>query len=245
MTSTISIPARAAVVGASGGIGAALVSQLVKNPAFEKIYALARSTTDFDHTGVTRQLLDFNSEASIQQAADQIRSEGPLDLVIVATGILHRDDIRPEKSMADIDAAQMAQVLSVNTIGPALVAKHFLPLLRPEARTVFAVLSARVGSIADNRLGGWLAYRASKAALNMVVKTLSVEQARKRPESLLVALHPGTVKTNLSQPFTSRVADDKLFSPERAADQLLQVIANLPDNASGGFFAWDGKAIPF
>ncbi|MBT8084025.1 MAG: SDR family NAD(P)-dependent oxidoreductase [Woeseia sp.] len=239
-------PARTAVIGATGGIGAAFVSQLAKNSNFEKIYALARSTFHSEHSNVSSQLLDFASESSIETAAEQIRDDGPLDLIIVATGILHRgDEVQPEKSMADIDAKTMAEVLAVNTIGPALVAKHFLPLLRPKTRTVFAVLSARVGSIADNRLGGWLAYRSSKAALNMTVKTLSVEHARKRPESLLVGLHPGTVATNLSEPFTGRVAEDKLFSPERAASQLLDVIEHLPDDASGGFFAWDGKPIPF
>lgn len=239
-------PARAAVIGASGGIGEAFVQQLAEDSAFEHVYALARSTTRFDQACVTRQLLDFNSEASIEQAAQNIHAEGPLDLVIVATGILHRgDDVQPEKSMADIDSAQMAQVLAVNTIGPALVARYFVPLLRPKSRTVFAALSARVGSIADNRLGGWLAYRASKAALNMVIKTLSVEQSRKHPQSLIVGLHPGTVKTSLSEPFTGRVPEDKLFSPQRAASQLLRVIDELPDDASGGFYAWDGKPIPY
>lgn len=239
-------PARAAVIGASGGIGASLVSQLAADPSFERTYALARSPFSFDDPKVSKQHLDFESEPSIETAAGQIEGEGPLDIVIIATGILHRgDNIQPEKSMAEIDAAAMAQVLAVNTIGPALVAKHFLPLMRAGSRTVFAALSARVGSIADNRLGGWLSYRASKAALNMVVKTLSVEHARKHPESLLVGLHPGTVKTGLSQPFTQRMSEDKLFSPARAASQLLRVIDELPDDATGGLFAWDGKPVPF
>ncbi|MGB5247463.1 MAG: SDR family NAD(P)-dependent oxidoreductase [Woeseia sp.] len=239
-------PARAAVIGASGGIGAAFVKELAADPTLEHIYALARTTARFHDARVTEHLLDFNSEASIEQAADRISQDGPLDLVVVATGILHRgDEIRPEKSLADVDAGQMADVLAINTIGPALVAKHFLPLLRADARTVFAVLSARVGSITDNRLGGWISYRASKAALNMVVKTLSVEQARKRPGALVVALHPGTVETGLSKPFTGRVDPQKLFSPTRAAEQLLDVIDALPADASGGFFAWDGKTIPY
>jgi NAD(P)-dependent dehydrogenase (short-subunit alcohol dehydrogenase family) len=239
-------PIHAAIIGASGGIGAALVRRLAERDGSGHIHALARSPVSFGLPQVTCQSLDFFSEDSIRQAAQEIRSAGPLDLVIVATGILHRDKlIQPEKSMADIDAAQMADVFAINTIGPTLVAKHFLPLLRPDSRTVFAAISARVGSIEDNRLGGWISYRASKAALNMVTRTLAVEQARRRPQSLVVSLHPGTVATALSKPFTARVAEDKLFSTERAAEQLLDVIDGLPDDASGGFFAWDGKRIPF
>ena len=246
MTDTGNQPARIAVIGASGGIGSAFTRQLSASHTTERVYALSRSGTSFADSNVTSHELDFDAEQSIAAAADLVAADGPLDLVIVASGILHGDDgLQPEKTMADIDARKMATVLSANTIGPALVAKHFLPLMRPKQRNVFAVLSARVGSIEDNRLGGWLSYRASKAALNMAIKTLAVEQARKNPQSILVALHPGTVDTGLSQPFTSRVAAGKLFSPEKSAQHLLAVIAALSADASGGFFAWDGQPIPF
>lgn len=238
--------ATAAVVGASGGIGAAMTRLLADSGRFRQVWALSRSAAGFDNDRITSRELDFDSATSIESAAEAIADDGPLDFVFVATGILHRgDDIQPEKAMRDIDARQLAQVFATNTIGPALVARSFLPLMRPKARSVFAALSARVGSIGDNRLGGWVAYRSSKAALNMILKTLSIEQSRKRPESIVVALHPGTVATDLSGPFTDNVPDNKIFTPEKAAGQLLDVIDGLGPDDTGGFFAWDGKAIPW
>ena len=139
----------------------------------------------------------------------------------------------------------MSEVFNVNTIGPALLAKHFLPAMRKTGKTVFVALSARVGSIADNRLGGWVSYRASKAALNMVVKTIAVEQARQRPESIVVSLHPGTVDTALSKPFSAGVSENSLFTPEYSAACLLKVIDGLNVTDSGGFFAWDGAGIEY
>jgi NAD(P)-dependent dehydrogenase (short-subunit alcohol dehydrogenase family) len=190
--------------------------------------------------------MDVCDEASIRSGADLARSIGPLDLVIVASGILHRGtQIRPEKSMRTLDADQLIEVMRVNAIGPALVAKHFLPLLRPGRKTVFAALSARVGSIEDNRLGGWASYRSSKAALNMLLRTLSIEHARKRPDSLVVALHPGTVATPLSEPFTRNVAVDCLFTPDESAARLLDVIDGLEPADTGGFFAWDGSTVDY
>ncbi|MDH5622584.1 MAG: SDR family NAD(P)-dependent oxidoreductase, partial [Gammaproteobacteria bacterium] len=162
------------------------------------------------------------------------------------TGVLHRDDaVQPEKTMQALSASAMSEVFAVNAIGPALLAKHFLPVMRRKGKTVFAVLSARVGSIADNRLGGWVTYRASKAALNMVIKTLSIEQTRRRPESIMVALHPGTVDTALSKPFSSGVAEHALFTPEYSAACLLKVIDGLDVSDSGAFLAWDGTRIEY
>ncbi len=170
---------------------------------------------------------------------------GPVDLVIVATGILHRASISPEKSMREMSANAMAEVFAINTIGPALVAKHFLPQLRRGSKSVFAALSARVGSIEDNRLGGWMSYRASKAALNMLIKTLSIEHGRRRPDSIIAGLHPGTVDTALSEPFQKNVPDGKLFTPAQSADYLLSVIDGLKASDTGGVFAWDGARIPY
>ena len=165
--------------------------------------------------------------------------------MIVATGILHNGgDIMPEKSMRDLSARAMSAVFETNCIGPTILAKHFLPHMRKGAKSVFAALSARVGSISDNRLGGWLSYRASKAALNMALKTLSIEHARRFPDALIVGLHPGTVATALSEPFSSNVPAGKLFPPDRAARQLLEVIDSLGPSDTGNTFAWDGARIP-
>ena len=234
------------VVGASGGVGRALVELLTSDPAVHVIHAFSRSSVDWDRKKVRGHILDLTDEGSIDKAANDAARTSPLDLVIVASGILHRDgELMPEKSMRDINSKAVAEVLAINAIGPALVAKHFLPKLRRHHKTVFAALSARVGSIGDNRLGGWPSYRMSKAALNMLIRTVSIEQARLLPESIVVTLHPGTVDTLLSKPFSKRVDASKLFSPTHAATQLLRVINGLEQEDSGGFFAYDGSPIGF
>jgi NAD(P)-dependent dehydrogenase (short-subunit alcohol dehydrogenase family) len=195
---------------------------------------------------VTRHFIDLTDEESIDQAVAAATSAEPLDLVIVATGILHRrDGLRPEKSMGDLQPAAMADVFAINTIGPALVAKYCLPRMRRGHKTVFAAISARVGSISDNRLGGWMSYRASKAALNMIMKSLAVEQARRSPDSVVVTLHPGTVATRLSRPYSQNVPGQQLFTADQSANYLLNVIDALHTRDSGGFFAWDGSGIEF
>ena len=248
MTSLSSFPrdCNVAVIGASGGLGRAFVELLADNDKVGGVYAFSRSPIESDQDNVHGHILDLTDEASISVAANSAAAERPLDLVIVASGVLHRgSEIRPEKSMREIDPQAMAEVFAVNTIGPALVAKHFLPKLSKNHKTVFAAVSARVGSIGDNRLGGWASYRMSKAALNMLVKTASIEHARTRPESVVVALHPGTVATNLSQPFTRRVEPEKLFSPAYSAGQLLQVIDSVGPDDTGGFFAYDKSRVDF
>ena len=237
--------ANVAVIGASGGIGAAFCRALAGSESVGVVHALARSRTEFPNAAIRPSILDMLDEASLAQAAERVSADGPLDLVIVATGILHRDELQPEKALRDIDGEAMLDVLRVNTVGPALAAKHFLPLMRRRGKSVFAALSARVGSIDDNRLGGWVSYRASKAALNQTMKTLAIEHARRRPDGVVASLHPGTVATNLSEPFSSRVPPAKLFKPEIAAAHLLRVIDGLTETDSGGFFAWDGSSIPF
>ena len=159
--------------------------------------------------------------------------------------MLLRKRVMGMKSLFLEHAAGMAELFAVNTIGPALIAKHALPLLRRTSRAVFAALSARVGSIADNRLGGWHSYRASKAALNMLVKNLALELARTHPQALAVTLHPGTVDTALSAPFQRGVVPEKLFTPALSAGALLQVLDGLTPAQSGGLFAWDGAQVPF
>jgi len=238
-------PLRAAVIGASGGIGGQFVSALGDRPGVGDVFAFSRTPDTITTFGVTSAGIDICDEASIAAAARTATEAGPLDLVIVATGLLHDGSLQPEKSMRTLDADAMATVFAINTIAPALLAKHFLPAMRKGTKTVFAALSARVGSISDNRLGGWTSYRASKAALNMTLKTLSIEHARRFPASVVAALHPGTVDTSLSKPFQGRVPDEQLFSASRSAGHLLDVIDRLTPADTGGFFAWDGSRIEF
>jgi NAD(P)-dependent dehydrogenase (short-subunit alcohol dehydrogenase family) len=236
--------ARAVVVGASGGIGSAFVEALARDPTIGRIDALSRRPPA-PGGKVRSGTIDIADEASIEAAAARLGDE-PADLVLVATGILHDDaGLRPEKSWRHLDAAVLERSYAVNAIGPALVAKHLLPRLRRDHKAVFAALSARVGSIEDNRIGGWYAYRASKAALNQLLRTLAIELARKWPEAVCVGLHPGTTDTALSAPFQANVPEGKLFSPAFVAERLLAVVDELDASASGGLYAWDGARLPF
>lgn len=232
--------AAAVVIGAGGGIGGALVTALASSKGFDRIHALSRSPAPQDGV-VVHGTIDILSEASIAAAAARIGA--PVDLVIVATGLLHEAGRLPEKALRELDPVALARAFAVNTIGPALVMKHFAPLLARDRRTIIAVLSARVGSISDNRTGGWYGYRASKAALNMVVRTAAIELARSRPQAICVALHPGTVDTALSAPFQARVPAEKLFAPDRAARHLLGLLHDMTTQDSGRLFAWDGTEI--
>lgn len=226
-------PFEAVVIGASGGIGAALAARLASDPRVTRIHGFSRRSAI---------PLDLTNEASIAAAAASV--EAPR-LVIVATGLLQDAAQAPEKRLADLDPARLARSFQVNAIGPALVLKHFAPRLPREGKAVLAVLTARVGSIADNRLGGWYGYRASKAAANQFVRTAAVELAARRRDAICVALHPGTVDTPLSAPFQRGVPAEKLFTADFAAERLLAVIEGLTAAQTGGFFAWDGRPIDF
>lgn len=228
----------AVIIGASGGIGHAFETALIEEGAFEVVHGFARSRTGAQH-------IDLMDEASIAAAAAHVAKGPPPTLVIVATGLLHDGTRGPEKALRDLDPVWLARVHAVNAIGPVMVAKHFLPLMPRPGRVVFAALSARVGSISDNRLGGWHGYRASKAALNMLVRNLAIEEKRRNDRSIVVALHPGTVDTGLSRPFQGNVAAGKLFDAERAALQLLDVIEGLKPHDSGKLFDFEGLEIPF
>jgi NAD(P)-dependent dehydrogenase (short-subunit alcohol dehydrogenase family) len=242
---------RCCVFGASGGVGAALVEQLAADDAVATVHAGSRRATVDPTTGTGANAarvaafgFDLQDESTIAASAARIAADGPLDIVIVATGLLHRPPtITPDKTYRAINAPSMAESFAVNAIGPALIAKHLLPLLRKDARSVFAALSARVGSIGDNRLGGWHAYRASKAALNMLVRNFAIEMAVTNRQAVVVALHPGTVDTALSKPFQRGVAADKLFTPTQSAKHLLRVIEGLTPADSGRCIAWDGQRI--
>lgn len=245
MTQNVEPHLRTAAVFGAGGIGRALVEAITARGDYDRIFVGARRPTQDWPRHVTPFAFDLTREATIAPAAQMIG--GPVDLVLVATGLLSdaAEGITPEKTFHALDARAMAHVLAVNTIGPALIAKHMLPLLPRERRAIFAALSARVGSLGDNRLGGWHSYRASKAALNMVLVNLAIEMARTHPMAIIAGLHPGTVATELSAPFQRGVAPERLFTPEQAAQHLLAVLDQLGPPDSGGTFAWDGQRLPF
>ena len=228
----------AVVIGASGGIGEAFKAALIEEGKFAVVHGFARSRAGSQH-------LDLLDQASIAAAAAQVAAGPPPTLVIVATGLLHADGKGPEKALRELDPDWLARVYAVNAIGPALVAKHFLPLMPRTGRAVFAALSARVGSISDNRLGAWHGYRAAKAALNMLVRNLAIEERRRNDRAIVVTLHPGTVDTALSRPFQGNVQPGRLFDRTRAALQLLDVIEGLNAPDSGKMFDFEGKEVPF
>ena len=219
---------RALVVGSSGGIGGALV--------------VALRAQGMEVTGLSRgeHGLEVTEEASVMRLLGAL--EGPFDLVLVATGALVLEGVGPEKTLKAVTAEGLARAFAVNAIGPALVMKHALRLMPRDRLCRLAVLSARVGSIGDNHLGGWYGYRAAKAALNQLVRTAAVEAARTHPQSVLVALHPGTVETGLAP---AQRAGHPAVSPEVAAANLLRVLEGLGPSNSGGFFDWQGKAVPW
>lgn len=223
---------RALVLGASGGIGAALVDSLRSDPRCASVIKLSRST---------QPALDLADAESIERAAAGLAGQGPYHLIINAAGVLHDADFMPEKRLGDLSYDQLLRTFQVNTFGPALVLRHFSGLL-DRHRGVLAMLSAKVGSIGDNRLGGWYSYRASKAALNMLIRTASIEVKRSRPNAVLLALHPGTVNSALSQPFRGAEIGRP---PADAAADLLRVIDGLGPEASGSFHAYNGEPLPW
>lgn len=245
----------ALVQGASRGLGLAFVEALLGDERYGQVIAASRRPGDspelsalLERHGGRLKLaaMDVTDEAGIAAAADALAPHcEPLGLLLNCAGVLHEDGAVPEKRLADVSAASLGRAFAVNAAGPLLVAKHFARFLPRRGRSVVANLSARVGSIGDNGLGGWYGYRASKAAQNMMTRTLAIELGRRHRDLVCVALHPGTVDTSLSRPFQRNVPDEKLFTPARAARQLLEVLDGLGPADSGGFFAWDGAAIPW
>jgi NAD(P)-dependent dehydrogenase (short-subunit alcohol dehydrogenase family) len=223
---------RALVIGASGAIGGAFVAALRDDPRCALVVGLDRHS---------QPAIDFADEPSIAAAAETLALQGPFQLIINAVGILHGEAFMPEKKLADLNYDQLLETFRVNTFGPALVLRHFSRLLDRQ-RGVLALLSAKVGSIEDNRLGGWYSYRASKAALNMLLKTAAIEVRRSHPNAVLLALHPGTVNSRLSQPFRGAEIGR---APAVAARQMLAVIDGLGPEASGQFHAWSGERLPW
>ncbi|MEH6563987.1 MAG: SDR family oxidoreductase [Halopseudomonas sp.] len=222
---------RALVIGSSGALGQAFCAQLRSDTGCAQVTELSRHTLP---------ALDLTDPPSIAAAAQALADQGPYQLILLATGILHAPCIAPEKSLAAIEADALQRVFQINSLGPALVLRHFLPLL--DASGAMAVLSAKVGSIEDNRLGGWYAYRASKAALNMLLKTAAIEHARQRPKARLLSLHPGTVVSKLSEPFRGAA---NARPAAQAAAELLRVIDQSSAQDSGGFFSYQGERLPW
>jgi NAD(P)-dependent dehydrogenase (short-subunit alcohol dehydrogenase family) len=222
----------ALVIGASGGIGAAFLQILKDHPQCGHVIGLHRKS---------QPAIDFENEASIAAAAEELRPFAPFHLIINAAGILHTDEWMPEKKLADLQFAQLQKTFQINTFGPALVLRYFSPLLDKD-RGVLAMLSAKVGSIGDNQLGGWYSYRASKAALNMLVKTASIELKRSHPNALCVAVHPNTVNTPLSKPFRGEQIGRPALS---AAQDMLTLLDSLTASDSGEFYAYDGEHLPW
>jgi NAD(P)-dependent dehydrogenase (short-subunit alcohol dehydrogenase family) len=245
------------IQGASRGIGLQFVRQCLAESRVGHVLATCRSPADAADLAVlagtaparlTVLPLDVTDDASIAAAAAAAtHTVSRLHLLVNCAGVLHEaaSRLRPEKRLADVRPESLARAFAVNAIGPLLVARHFEPLLAHADRAVFASLSARVGSIGDNRLGGWYAYRASKAAQNMYTRTLAVEWTRSHRNVVCVGLHPGTTDTGLSRPFQANVPEGKLFGVERAVSQLLQVIDRLQPADTGQFFGWDGERIPW
>jgi NAD(P)-dependent dehydrogenase (short-subunit alcohol dehydrogenase family) len=237
------VPATACVFGASGGIGRALCEGLAA-AGCARIYAGSRRGEGPEGAQFQHFAFDLADEASIAAAAAMMRPAPP-QWVIAATGVLTLPDgTGPERSYKRLDPAAMAEVFALNTIGPALIAKHMLPLMPRGEGFTFAALSARVGSISDNRLGGWHSYRASKAALNMLLKNFALEMARTHPESVIVGLHPGTVDSALSAPFQSGLAEGQLTAPDVAAASLIGVLSRLTPAQSGRVFDFRGEEVP-
>jgi len=233
-----------AVIGSSGAIGNAISNRLLEDDSVETIYKFSRSQKSEGNQKEKNFFIDIEDENSIKKSTENIPEDIKFDMIFVATGILHNDDdIFPEKSIKDINADKLKRVLSINTIGPTLVGKYFIPYLNNKNKSIFAFLSARVGSISDNKLGGWYSYRASKTALNQIIKNFSIEIRRSNPNAIFVGLQPGTVKSYLSKPFQKNVKAENLFTPHYSAEKLLEVINNLDKDDSGKIYAWDGEEI--
>jgi NAD(P)-dependent dehydrogenase (short-subunit alcohol dehydrogenase family) len=242
----------ALVVGASRGIGLAITRQLLQEPGIQRVYATHRSLAtaegllEIDDERLQTIRLDVTNADNLQGLAAHIRTNGDHpDFVINSSGILHEDELQPEKSLNQCNQDSLMRLFLVNSIGPLMLARAVMPLMPKNRPGHFAVLSAMVGSIGDNRLGGWYGYRASKAALNQFMKTLAVECHRSHPQLCITSIHPGTTDTALSQPFQANVKPGKLYTTSQSAKRILQVVnAGLAED-SGRFMNWDGTPIPW
>lgn len=243
------------VIGGNRGIGLALVEAQLTRPEISRVIATHRPTADLAKLfelkrrhgeKLVLQNLEVTSESSIQAFGDFLAKQpAGIDLAIHAAGILHDGDIAPEKSLAQCNSKHLMRLFEVNSIGPLMVAGALLPAQKRNHRFTFAALSAMVGSIGDNRLGGWYGYRASKTALNQFIRTMAIECRIKHPRAAIVAIHPGTTDTELSRPFQKNVEPEKLYSPQITAERLLGVLEGIDESHSGQFLNWNGSTIPW
>jgi NAD(P)-dependent dehydrogenase (short-subunit alcohol dehydrogenase family) len=228
----LSKPFRALILGSSGTIGTAFLNLLERQERCTAVLGISRQTC---------HPIDYFRPESIEASALSLAAQAPFQLIINTIGALHSDRFMPEKRLADLNAEQLAQMMQINAIGPALTIRHFSKLLDP-MHSVMVTLSAKVGSIEDNRLGGWYSYRASKAALNMLIKTASIELERTKPNAVLIALHPGTVNSGLSKPFRGQQIGRP--AAEAVAD-MFRVIEGLSKDNSGSFLTYSGEKLPW
>ena len=231
------------VIGSSGAIGNAFIENL--SILFDKasIFGFTSNKALKSSQSITYNYINYKNEDSIEKAALIASEKSPVDLVIIATGILHHGKIMPEKSLRDLSLEKFHLLFEANTILPALIMKHFIPRLNRKTKAVFAALSARVGSISDNKLGGWYSYRASKSALSMMIKNAAIETSRNNKNALIVGLHPGTVDSRLSKPFQSNVPEKRLFTPDYSVKKMLEVLKKLTAKDTGKCFDWDGEEV--
>lgn len=231
-----------AIIGSTGSIGRAFLDYYSKNNEINKIYSFSRSNSPSTNRKIINTKLDFDNYNDIDHISSVIETNS-LDKVIIATGILHQGDLQPEKSISALDVDNFQKVFNINTFVPALLIKAFFPLIKRNTNSLIGILSARVGSISDNRIGGWYAYRASKAALNMLIKTAAIELYRKDSSACLVGLHPGTVNTNLSKPFQGSTPKEKIFTPVQSVDYLTKVIEKIKPEDTGKILDWQGEEV--
>lgn len=227
----------------SGAIGLALANTYA-SVSENRVYLFSRNKPRLELSNIHWHKINIVDEISISEAVSEA-DVSSFDRVLCCTGLLHNDDVQPEKALKEVSLTNLITLFELNTFAPILLAKYFVPKLNKRHKSVFAALSARVGSMEDNRLGGWYSYRASKSALNMLLKNLSIEVARSQPKAIILGLHPGTVDSDLSKPFSKNVKPEKLFSPGFSAEKLFQVIENSHADDTGSILAWDGQVIPY
>ena len=252
ISSTDSVLKTALIIGGGRGIGLGFVHSFLASDEIGRVYATYRrleSATELLKITDPRLCclqMDITDEAQIAAVVQKIQTERTaLQYLINSVGVLHEGEMQPEKSLRHINAEQLLRYFQVNSIGAMLLFKQVQPLLKHGDRSILATISAKVGSIGDNQIGGWYGYRASKTALNMFIRTTAIEYKRTCPQAILVALHPGTTDTRLSLPFQRNVPPEKLFSVDRTVAQLLTVMDGLAPSDSGEFFSWDGSKIPW
>ena len=233
------------IFGGNGSIGKAFINGLSTQYPTATLYAISRDhkKSEYSNPNIIPITIDYGDETALYNARLKVTKNNSIDMIIIATGVLQNKEVNPEKSLRDITSHQLHYIFEINTVIPTLILKHFAPYLNKNKRSVCAILSARVGSISDNHLGGWYAYRMSKSALNMVIKNTAIEIKRTHAQSIIVGLHPGTVDTPLSKPYQHHIAKQQLFTPQYAIEKMIHVLNNLHHTQTGKIIAYDGTEI--